>query len=207
MKRSTFAMLLTASVGVAACGGDNGTEPTGDPLTQAEAEALAGILMSQSYQGADPGALPAPGGPQAVPVSIETTVDADVPCELGGGIVVHGTLKVVGDSEVEGGTIDYVVTQTHRDCVAQDMESQLTFTLNGAPDMTIELHLTSDPLGALTLGGGISGAIAWATGDKSGSCGIQLTFSGSVDSGTGAASSLVSGMVCGATISQEMTVS
>jgi len=207
MKRSTFAMLLTASVGVAACGGDNGTGPTGDPLTQAEAEALAGILMTQSYQGADPGALPVAGGPQMVPVSIETTVDAQVPCALGGGIAVHGTLKIVGDSEVEGGTIDYIVTQTHNDCVAQDVESQLTFTLNGDPDTTIELHLTSDPLGALTLGGGISGTISWVTGDKSGSCGISLTFEGSADPGTGAASSLVSGMVCGVSISQQMTVS
>jgi hypothetical protein len=207
MKRSTFVMLLTASVGVAACGSDNGTEPTGDPLTQAEAEALAGILMSQSYQGADPGALPVADGPQLVPVSIETTVDVTVPCALGGGIAVHGTLTIVGDSDVEGGTIDYVVTQTHADCVAQDMENQLIFTLNGNPDMTTDLHLTSDPLGALTLDGGISGTLAWVTGDKSGSCGIEITFEGSADPGTGAASSLVSGMVCGVSISQQVTVS
>ncbi len=198
-------MLLTASVGVAACG-DSGTGPTGDPLTQAEAQALAEILMSQSYQGADGGLAPVAGGPQAVPVVLETTVDADVPCALGGAIAVHGTLRIEGDSELEGGTIDYRVTHVHHDCVAQDAEVQFTFTLNSDPGVTTTLFLDSDPLGALTLEGGISGRISWAMGDKSGSCGIELTFNGSADSTTGAGWSKVLGNVCGTSIDQEMTV-
>lgn len=204
MKRSMFAVITAASVGLAACGED-ATSPENTNLTQAEAEALATILLTQSYENTQ-GAEPVAGGPQAGPVNLETTVDFSAPCPLGGSVAVSADITIIGDSELEGGTIDYTMTQTHQSCVAQDETSGMTFTLNGNPNMTTEVTFENDGLGNLAIDGTVQGNIAWSKEDKSGTCAITLSFTGSGNQTSGVGSSTASGTVCGVSVSEQLTV-
>lgn len=198
---------LLATLGLGACG-DGATAP-GATLSGPEAEAIATFLMTSSLDASDQGFAAAPAATDPLTaravVDIDETVTAVIPCPLGGSVAV--SQAVVGSVDTETGAMDLdaAQVQTHQDCAARDQEGSFDFVLNGAPDVNTSLTLSVDGLGALDMGGSMTGAIDWSSGDRSGTCSLTMEFSGGMDA-NGAASFTLAGSICGVDVTQSVSV-
>lgn len=218
--RSRLAILtLALAVPLAACGDDNGVGLSGDPLTDAEAQALAQIVMSQGLEASQEAEAAASAaraaGTSGAAVPIDAQVDVTTPCILGGTYNVVGSLD--GDVTFSGEEIQtldatYSLQHTHTDCgVPVQVEgSEVEFTLDGHPNVTHTYDISVDSGSSVELAGDIEGAVDWATDDgRSGTCPITIAIdvSGfSLTETTGSLSVGVNGLVCGVSISQSLTV-
>lgn len=219
--RSRLAILtLTVAVPLAACGGDDGVGLSGDPLSDAEAQALSQVVMSQGLEAsqeaeaAAASAARAAGAPAAA-VPIEADIDVTAPCILGGEYNVVGSLAgdvTVVDSEVQTLDARYSLQHTHSDCgiPVQAEGSEVEFTLDGHPNVTHTYDILLDAGSSVELTGTIEGAVDWATDDgRSGTCPISFAIdvSGlSLSETTGSLSVALDGIVCGVTISESLTL-
>lgn len=207
MKRSKVCILaVTALLATTAC--DDATGP-GDSLTQAEANALAEILLGQTVAAGEEGGFAAQVAANplvaAAPVAIDNETTVTLSCPLGGSFSAARSVSGTIDSETGAMDLSVGLVQTHDGCGVRSADSATEFTLDGAPNVTSTQSFTTDGAGAFTLGGTMSGAVDWVTGDRSGRCEVGLEYSGSGD-GQGAFSMTLSGTMCGVTISQEVSV-
>ena len=101
--------------------------------------------------------------------------------------------------------MQFGLVQTHQACVVQPPDSELHFTLDGAPNLTGAYSLSLDGVGGYEAGGTLAGAISWTEGDRAGTCQVSLEFSG-VGQAQGAFSLTLTGQVCATTISHEVSV-
>lgn len=207
MNRSKVGLLsLLLVTGLAAC--DDGTGPESS-LTQAEAEALAQVLLTQTFSAGDPASATAPTSAAPVArqvVDFSNEISVEVACPLGGSVAADVTTSGTIDAETGAANLQYTASQTHRDCQVQPEEAQEPFTLNGAPNLTSSLQFTRTAGGTFETGGSIVGSVAWSSGDRSGTCVVSLEFSGAGDD-QGNVSFSLSGGVCSAQISQQVSVS
>jgi len=207
MNRSKVGLLsLILAAGLAAC--DDATGP-GDSLSQGEAEALAQVILTQTFATGDPTSATAPGT-SAAPVARQVVdfsneVSVELPCALGGSVAADVEASGTIDSESGAANLQYSSTQTHQSCQVAAGEEQQPFTLNGAPNLTSTFQFTRTEGGTFETAGGISGAVEWESGDRSGTCVVSLEFSGSGDD-QGSVSFSLSGGVCSAQISQQVSV-
>ena len=117
---------------------------------------------------------------------------------------LDATLDFSSDTDTGDSSVTYTITQTHSGCMVQGAQGT-TFTLNGDPSMTFGLTAeTNTQTTTTTWSGGMNGSIAWESGDRSGTCSVDLEYSGS--NADQAVTFAMSGNVCGATISQSYSV-
>ncbi len=207
-KRTVRILTLVAAMGFAACDEDSGPLTTGDPLSEAEATALASFVLNAAFQSTSglPSAPAAVDGPQAAPFSFSTDVSVTVPCDEGGTVAISGSASVNGDDETNEYLVDYEASQAFDGCVAIEAETEQTFTLNGSVGMVATADLAMSPEQELTFAieTSITGSLDWESGDgRSGTCGISIT---SQATSTGQAiTATTEGSACGVSVSETFT--
>ena len=185
-------LILSAGLAVASCGSST-TEPE-DTLTAGEALALIEVAMGQALELSDD-ALGGDGGP-AIPGPLQLTL----PCTMGGTVGLTAQIRPVGDPGSETGGIGMSVTLMHSGCVERHQMTGITFTLDGAPDLDVDIELSVSPQFIFQISGTLDGTVRWATGDgRSGTCAIDIALEPGND--PDALLSLdVTGQACGAQI-------
>jgi hypothetical protein len=115
--------------------------------------------------------------------------------------------SLAGTIDTETGEVnfDFSLSQVHDQCAAQPEELDDVLVLNGAPSINSTLVFDQDVQGLVTVSGTLNGAVAWEIGDRSGTCGVAVTFAGSGSAG-GSTSNSASGTVCGVQFSEESFV-
>lgn len=197
----TPALALALGLALGACSDGPTDIIEGDPLTEAEAAALAEVVAGSLFTAWEGSASAAPArGPARA--SGTGQINDTFPCELGGSVAVAGSLSFDVDDDTGDGTIQFSVTTDHDDC-AVESEDGIGFILNGAPNITASFAIVSEG-SSLSFSGNYEGAVAWATDDKSGRCSIEVDFdlSGDVTAETGSAS--LTGRVCGVTFDHSL---
>jgi hypothetical protein len=176
-----------------------------DTLGGDEAQALAEVLVALTVQPGQLDVVDGPGsGPPAAPTTIETTLELNTPCPLGGSLDVAAALGGTFDPEAGTGAVSLDLTETHQACRVVHVESGQEFLLDGAPDLSVAYDL-SWGADSYEAAGDYQGAIDWSTDGRSGRCTVALAFqsSGTIDDGL--ASATLEGTVCGVTISHTVT--
>ena len=165
-----------------------------DRLTPEESRTLALITASLAIESSPYGQL-FQGSPYAAPAddvgvrfSSECPEGGEVETELGD---VDGVLP--GNEEFEIG-LELILTPKR--CRIRDPESDDVYTLDGAPNVTLDLKVRVSPDEGASADGTATGAINWELGDRRGTCGIDLVLEGAAGEG-GAVSVSVTGTVCG----------
>lgn len=208
MKRSKIGLLVLPVIALlGAC--DDATGPAGDGLSQAEAEALASVLLSQTIEAGEQS--DAGGVTATAPVARQVTEFSDelsvtVGCPLGGSVAVDVSLSGSVDSETQNASLSYSVVQAHDACEVQPEETESTLVITGAPNVSSSYSLEITEGSAFDLDGAITGTVEWSTGDRAGTCVISLEFSGSGSEANGFAMSVV-GSICSAQVSRQLSVS
>ena len=194
---------LALALGLGACGDDPVTIVEGDPLTADEAEALAEVVAGTLFSTWEQSSGPAPA-PALAPALASGTLQVDdvFPCELGGSVAVSGSVSFNVDDQTGDGTINFSVTSVHNAC-AGESQGGIAFTLTGAPDIEASFSAVSEG-DAFSFSGGYEGAVAWETGEKSGTCSVDVEFSLSGNLATETGSASITGQVCDATISHTL---
>ena len=187
-------LILGAGLAAASCGGSS-TEPE-DTLTGAEALALVEVAMGQALQLSDD-ALGGDDG-TGMPGPMQLTL----PCTMGGTVGLNAQVRpVAGDPD----GIGMSVTLAHSGCVERHQMTGITFTMDGAPDLDIDIELSISPQFAFEISGTVDGAVRWSTGDgRRGTCSIEVALEPGND--PNALLSLdVTGQACGTQIMESIT--
>lgn len=197
----TLPLALALGVALGACGDDPTDIIEGDPLTEAEAAALAEVVAGSIFATWENSPTPAPS-PAPARASGSAQVNDEFPCEFGGSVAVSGSLSYDVDDQTQDGTLQFSVTTDHDDC-AVESDDGIGFILNGAPNITAAFTIVSQG-NSLSFTGGYEGAVSWATDEKSGRCSIDVDFdlTGDVAAETGSAS--LTGRVCGVTFDHSL---
>ena len=199
---SARGLTLALALFVGACSDDPTDIVEGDPLTEAEAAALAEVVAGSLFSTWEQSsAAPSPAAAPAR-ASGNVQIDDEFPCEFGGTVAVAGSLVFDVDDESGDGTLVFQITTDHEGCGVESEEG-IAFILNGSPNISAGFTIVSDG-DNLSFSGGYDGAVGWATDDKSGRCSIDVDFSltGDVVAETGSAS--LTGRVCGITFSHSL---
>ncbi len=191
------ATALSLVFALAACGDDGAGLDEGD-LSDEEAAALSNVVMQQALVsgfGALAGGF-GTDGPQGVTFS--ENLSNTESCPMGGSVSVSG--GVTGDINPNTGasTVSLDIDMTHNACGVQDPSSGMIFTLNGSPNIGVNLDMSlSGASGSYS--GSYSGAVSWQLSGRAGVCSLSINYSGTINSGY--ASVDLSGTVCGQSIS------
>ena len=191
---------------VAAGACDESPTNVGD-LSQAEAEALAEVVSSQVIDGAFGASQrgSSASAPAAATVNYEESVSFTGECELGGTVSIDADYEGEMDDETGEGTLSFVMTQMHDGCMGE-ADDGTVFTLDGAPSVTAELDMeVAEEMFAFD--GSYNGAVDWATGDRDGTCTIDVTFSVDLNGGMQSGSASMQGSVCGIDFSKSLSIS
>lgn len=189
-------MTLMATIAFAACGESTGV--VGD-ITEEEAGELAAAVFTTVFASASeaPSDPPAPvGGPLAAPFAFTRSVDFVAECALEGVVDVSAFLDVEGATESDAGRIEYALTLDHQGCTAAS-PNEVVFTLDGAPDVTVNLVAENDGQGNVDVIGSLAGSVAWsAEGREGGVCEMDLELSAAISETAQTVEFAVSGSVC-----------
>jgi hypothetical protein len=137
--RSIHALSLLAiglAFGVTAC---SDTTATGDPLTDAEATELAGMIVSQGFAGfgdVTSGPALAPGAAENTTAKITVTINQTGPCDGGGTAALNGTLTANIDTIAKTGTLGFDYTIAPNGCEVTS-RSGVVFALTGDPNLAV----------------------------------------------------------------------
>lgn len=208
MMKTTFwksCLLLLPLLAFAACGGDDGTGPADTELTEQE---VGEMMEALAAAGAFSPPSPQEGSGTSAPnAPARTTFDYDVEttasCPGGGSVSISGSVQGDVDDQTGEGDFDVTMTQSHQDCVASS-DAGTTFTFNSSPGLQTSMDFTTTSDGSYSITGSHSGSLGWTTGEKSGSCSVDISydFSGSQSSFSGSAQ----GTVCGVDVSHSLDV-
>lgn len=208
MHKTSIGSLAALSVIVVLSGCSDFTA-SGDPLSDAEASALAAAIVGQGFPGLGGiGAAPAPGMPGAAAAAAEKVtinLNDSGPCQGGGTVALVGQLTADVNQESRTGSLEYDFTLTPAGCVVT-AEGGATFTLTGDPNVRGEGKLdwsTTSFSGSLKY----SGKFLWQSAGRSGACGVDLEASLNLTSGTSSsASASLSGSVCGVSVNRSVVI-
>jgi len=193
--RKTFINLIglatALTLTVVACG-DDVTGSGGDELTPTEVNAIFAAL---SLAFADVGAG-APAGPAQAPFDFDESITLTAQCDLGGNIVLSGSLSGSIDDVTFASDIDFTVIFDPNACIVSDGTN--TFTVEGDPNITLVLNIvTTGTTQAFTASGTETGGFTYTSSDgRSGGCEIDVTYS-IVGNDIGIETIEISGTVCG----------
>ena len=120
---------------------------------------------------------------------------------------LSGSADIAGDTETDNVSVSLYLVAVHQGCVAVDEETGFEVTLNGQPNVTIDLALMVDEATGLDIRGMILGSVLWETpDDRSGSCGIDVDIAVSLNAITGSLAATVGGQVCDEDVSETFTL-
>jgi hypothetical protein len=157
-------------------------EPAGlrGALSEDERQALAVQIADLTFQQlSDEVAGGTAGSADAAPGDVEVEIHFAVTraCPLEGDVHIEGTHRGSGDRAALTWTSETETTHTHNECTF-NISSQRTVTTNGAPNVVVTTHrsiVNGEPDGEQTMT--IVGAFAWDSGDESGLCEIDVSWS------------------------------
>jgi hypothetical protein len=196
MRRAAFVLLaLIATVGVSACS-DDPTGP-GDPLTTAERALLAQSLFAFGFEATATDPPGANAGPAAADFAVQ--LDLTVPCPVAGNVDISGSLDGTVDDQSGALAFDYVLAQTHQGCVVRSEDGSVELRIDGEPGTTLAYSISASE-GAYEASGTLEGGVRYTSGDRSGVCTTDLSWSGSGAIDGGGSFSL-SGTICGTSVS------
>ena len=184
---------------------DDGSSPEEGELTEAEAEALAALILDFGFQaGLEAQGGSAPAGPRPTPHSFE--FERTEECEVGGLMTAEVSGQLEGDMETLDLDADIQIVLTPEDCGLRDEDSGQVFTIDGAPNLNSHWTISVSGGQSWTADGTLEGTIDWETEGRRGACRIDLDFEagGEVETPTGTGS--MSGTVCGAEVNETITV-
>ena len=202
MIRNRIGLLtLVASIGLAACGDSTG--PAVGELSAAESQSLGGAVLSAVFltSASVPAPAPAPAGPALVTYASE--IDDTFSCAGGGSVGVAASAQVDIDDTSGDTQIQWSMTQIHAGCVVTGEGGQ-SFTLTGDPSMNVAFTVSTTSLGT-EWAGSVQGNVQWVTGQRTGSCLVDLEFGGSSTPSQGLTAEML-GTVCGFTIDHSFVV-
>ena len=188
-------LVLGSAIGLVACG-DDSTGPDEDSLTREEALALVQAATSPGFEVITENS--ALEGDILDPRSL-IQEEFTAPCLMGGTVTVSNLqAEFMGDPDSdEDVSVSMSMTMIHSDCVVTPEDTGLALTLNGAPNLTISLALSTMGDLGFALSGEVDGTVRWATDDgRSGSCRIDLDIE--VEIGPSGFTSTLTGQACGA---------
>lgn len=192
MKNATRLLVPLLAALVAGCSDSTGTTSITDARAQAMASALfamtrnAGTAASQAPQASSA------NGP--LPAAVQSHVQLDVPCALGGTVGFDANVTASADSTSL--SVSYGVVETPQACMARDEDSGMTFVFDGAPSLTADYVLYSNLQDSLTLNGTFGGAVDWATDGASGTCSVDMAFEGLWSAADSIGTASLQGSVC-----------
>jgi hypothetical protein len=195
-------LALASLIAAAACSDATGTS-TGDALTPQERAWLATTLGAQtgaaagartSSLAADVAARSAAG----VPAPFQFSLDATVPCPMGGSTKVTAAMRGTLDEGTRSVTADLEGSLAPAGCVVRSDEG-ISFTLTGTPGLASEAHVVftnGQPTGEHTAS--LDGAFSWSASDgRSGSCTVDYTAKANHTTNQ----ATLNGSFCGSTVS------
>ena len=199
LRRIREGMVLGVVTALAACGDETTTEPE-DSLTEEEALALVEVAMRQgiavSGQVTDGTEVVTPEG---------VRLDFTAPCTMGGTVAVNAQAGFTGEPNGESAGVELSVTLVHSACVETHQGSGATFTLDGAPDVSMEIDLTIGAEFSITLSGTVAGMVRWATGDgRTGTCTLDVRLDPG-DDPNALLSVTVAGQACGVQVMESIS--
>ncbi len=199
--RKTAILALTAALALSAtaCDDDDPVSPEG--LGQQEAEVMTEALMEAGGLGLGVVGLGFGGMAAPAETTEDVTLDDSFPCAGGGSIQISGQLSMARDGE----SMDWTLEHTHQSCGVTAPSDNSSWTFDGAPSLT-NSGSASATEEAFSLEGSQVGEIAWETGDRTGTCGIDVSYSFQGDEAAGSFSGTISGSVCGFDVSQSFDV-
>jgi hypothetical protein len=191
----------------AACG-DGPTSTSGDPLSEAEVQEIAGDIfegvgemISGSFSPQRSALLPAGLHLNiAAPVPFDISIDESGPCGGEGTASVTGSIQGSVDDETGAGNLEFDVTQNATNCVI--VGATHSYTVSGEPNLHLTGSFESD---GETFGGSFSlvGGLAFTVDDgRGGTCGIDVTLT--VNATQTSFSGTYSGTMCGVTFNNEV---
>ena len=209
MKTRSLVLLFAAAATLSACQDVVGTR---DDLSDLEIEELADALITNSFDvtgdvaSADASVTSDDGTAIALyadPITSHTEFTHTRSCVLGGQRVLEGTRDREWDRATRTGFSDLSLTKTHQACSRPTRDSDISITLDGAPDIAVEAHhqwADGRRSGLQTLS--MEGAVDWATSDdRSGTCTIDVDVTFDPETGTRTAV----GTVCNRTFERTTT--
>lgn len=167
------------------------------------AGALFSITRNASSAASDSMAQPSPAATSAQTATVQTRVQVDVPCRLGGTVGLDATLSGAADSTSVDMTLG--VVEVPNACVAVDQDSGMQFVFTGAPSLTANYHLYSNYQDSLTLTGSYSGAVDWTSDNGSGTCNVEIGFDGMWNPADQTGSATLQGTVCDVQVQSTVT--
>jgi hypothetical protein len=183
---------------VIGCGGDDSPVGvnSGDALTEAELQVVF-YALSDAFSSI--GAGPAAVGPARATQSASESFDDTAPCEAGGSIAVKGSANGTYDDVTQALDFSFQLRMTPNGCRVPTETT--TIVLDGDPYIQFDMDFSSSET-SLELSGSQQGGISFTAEDgRSGTCAIDIDFSGTLDQQSQSGSSSVSGTVCGVSAS------
>ena len=188
---TSFIGLATAlALTVVACGDELTGVDSDDELTATEVAAVLAAFGS-AFDAASGAAQAAPA---QVPESVNENFDVSVACESGT-LGVSGSITGSADVETFISDLTTTVSWDPNACVVGDGTN--TFTVDGAPEVEVVLHLTSTQV-ALTVTGTETGGFSFTSSDgRSGTCALALDVTFSIATTPTGVERTVTGTICG----------
>lgn len=169
---------------LAACGGSDATAPAAASGLHVDEAAGLAVEMGMALSGAGSAAAgtgstaSAPAGGMAASVAsvpFSHSVSMTVPCPKGGSTKLTGSATGDYDATSQKIVMDVTATQEPQGCAV--LVKQVTFTTNGAPNLSSSAHMEiagSTPTGSFT--SSTKGGFSWTSSDgRSGNCAVDYT--------------------------------
>lgn len=202
---------MAFAAAAAACSDDNPAGPSNE-LTAAEANDIVGVITQLALQqgflalSESPAGTASPGEPAAAPAVFSHEVSFTTDCPQGGTVAVAVGLSGATDDETGAVDTELVMTQTHAGCQAPGADTGRSYTLDGAPSVTVSMAVQSEPdTGGFNATAHFGGAVDWSTGDRGGTCSLDLDIAVYGNALTGSGTSTTSGTACGVAIESTVT--
>ena len=167
------------------------TEQEIQAVLDALGNSLGGITSFSAIRGNDTDGLNLSVSGVPIDINLNTTA----PCQSGGTISFDGSMNGDVDDQTGQGSIDVDFNWGLNNCAVPSQNQ--TITLQGDPSIRFQASFT---LGSDTFAwdGSQTGGFSYSISDgRAGSCAIDLTFTSTINTTTGAASGGYNGTICG----------
>lgn len=192
ISRNLIGLITALALSVLACGEDATGVTSGDELTSAEVAVVIAVLGSAFDSVGVAAQQVAAAGPALAAINISENFSLSVPCESGT-LDVSGSMDGTVDDQTFAMDATLEVSWDPNGCVVSDDIN--TFTVNGAPRVTVTLDISSSE-DIVSISGTETGGFSFTSSDgRSGSCALDVTFS-LVTTAT-SVDSTITGTICG----------
>ena len=195
MRRVRSGIILPIGLAVVSCGDGNSTGP-GDSLTTEESLALVELAMGHGFAATGDVTTGPPDG------AVLQFTDS---CTMGGTVAVDVRAGFTGSPGGDSAVVELSATLVHSGCMETHQGTGITFTLDGAPELEMNIELTIGTEFMITLSGTVNGTVRWATADgRRGTCTLDVAL-GPVDDPNVLLGVTVIGQACGAQIMESFS--